>query len=99
MVVYYCTSTLSVLVNAKRPLAYSSVYCTVTRAVGSKIVGLSLGLRVRSCPVSGDFAVVTLAEARSDKIRSLLLLIVQGLIWFERRGLCFLLLLCIDPSR
>ena len=49
----YCTITLSVLMAAKRPLAYSSVYCAVTRAVGSKIVGLSLGLRCARvlCPV------------------------------------------------
>ena len=27
---------------AKRPLAYSSVYCTVTRVVGLRVAGLSL---------------------------------------------------------
>ena len=40
------------------------------------------------CSVYGG-TVATLADARSDMIRSLLLLIVQGLIWFKRRGLCF----------
>ena len=41
------------LAAAKRPLAYSSVYCTVTRAVGSRVVGLSLRLQCARvlCPV------------------------------------------------
>ena len=38
---------------AKRPLAYSSVYCTVTRVVGSRVAGLSLRLQCArvQCPV------------------------------------------------
>jgi hypothetical protein len=38
---------------AKRPLAYSSVYCTVTRVVSSRVVGLSLRLQCAhiQCPV------------------------------------------------
>ena len=79
------------LVAAKRPLAYSSVYCAVTR-VGSRVVGLSLRLqcaRVLTRPVSGVILVVVLTEARSDSKRSLLLLIVQGLIWLDRHSFCF----------
>jgi hypothetical protein len=30
---------------AKRPMAYSSVYCTVTRVVGSRVAGPSLRLQ------------------------------------------------------
>jgi hypothetical protein len=41
------------LVVAKRLLAYSSVYCAVTRVVGSRVVGLSLRLQCARvlCPV------------------------------------------------
>ena len=38
-----------------------------------------------------------LSEACSDSWRSLLLLIVQGLMWLERRSFCFLLLGCCGP--
>ena len=54
---------------------------------------------MRKCPVSGVILVVVLAKARSDSNRSLLLWIVQGLMWLDRRSFCFLLLRSGGPSR
>ena len=53
---------------------------------------------MRTFPVPGA-AVMNLAEARSDSKRRLLLLIVQGLMWIDRRSFCFLLLRPGGPSR
>jgi hypothetical protein len=53
---------------------------------------------VRTFPVPGA-AVRSLAEARLDNKRRLLLLIVQGLMWIDKRSLCFLLVRPGGPSR